>query len=419
MRPSRAAVSDWLSKGPFAIAASTLQGGMNYGIVLYLSFGAGLAATGEYRIYFSYYSLFALVSMLEGNKVFIRSIVAGDEEAATAIVATRLAWCVGGFLLLATLWGVGEAVGRPLIPGIVVAIAAVGTVVYPFDLYLADLQARRRFRLLFAIEVVKYGTALALFVGLIWLGRSIAEAVMAQLVALAVFNVAFFFRFSRQRVRFAAIPRRLAALIRAPAAREARLYSFSNMFPASLEHLDKLAVGAVFGLEVLGVYTLAYSTGRFLYNILKPALYVYYRRFVNEMPAWPLLRRVSAVFTALGIVSAFAFLAAVEWVPAMARFATGRWATAILFLGYGLGILHAVYSQAFSLNRDSIARQSFVAHLTATLASLVLMGSALLSPVALALILLALQYPLRDGLSVWLMDRARRRGIETGTAQNA
>lgn len=408
----RSAVLNWLARGPFAIAASALQGGMNYAIVLFLSYGASLTATGEYRTYFSYYSLCALACLVETNKPFIRSIVTGDRAATTALFINRLVFAMGLFVLVLLGWLIGRMTGHPFVPDMLLPIAALSAVGYPFDVYISNLQAERSFHKLFALECIKYGGAIALFIGMIRWDWSVGAAILAQLLFMALCHVTFFLLIARPWIRLDVMRAGLGAMLKAPASRQARTYSLANMFPASLEHIDKLLVGAVFGLEFLGVYTLAYSTGRFLYNILKPAMYVYYRRFVDEMPGWPLLRRVSLIFTLLGGCTAILFAIGIATIPALARFESGKWVTIILFCGYGLGILHAVYSQAFSLNKDSDAAHSFNAHLRATLASLVLLGSAMISPRSVALVLLALQYPLRDGLSALLMDRYRRAGMK-------
>lgn len=414
----RAAAMDWLAKGPFAIAAAALQGSMNYVIVLYLTFAANLTATGEYRTLFSYYSLIALACMVESNKVFIKSVVAGDRESTTAIFANKLVFGTGAFVVLTAIWGAGKLLGRQWLPDVLIVIAAISAVIYPFDLYISNLQAGRRFRRLFLLEFVKYGSALATFVGMVASRRPVTSAVLAQLCVLGVCNISFFLLHSRGWVAFRTIPGRVLALARAPAASQARTFSFANMLPASLENVDKLLVGHVFGLAFLGVYTLAYSTGRFVYNTLKPAMYVYYRKFVDAMPGWPLLRRVALIFTLLGAVNAAAFLAAIEFVPALAAFKAGKWATVILFLGYGIGILNAIYSQAFALNRDSIASQALVATVQSTGVSLVILAVALASPPALAMILLALQYPVRDGLSVLFREQiARRAGRRAATSR--
>lgn len=402
-------VRDWVSKGPFAIAASTLQGGMNYFIILYLTYFESLSATGEYRTLFSYYSLLALASMMESNKIYIRSVLTRDRMATTSLFANKLMFGCGAFIIIAIIWALGVVSEQGHIPDSVLIIAGMSALIYPFDFYIAHLQARRRFQRLFLIESVKYTSAFAAFITTMILTHDLTVAVIVQLAVLGLCNFIFFMWHSRHWVQFRTVVPDMARLVRGPAAQQARTYSFANMFPASLEHVDKLLVGWVFGLEFLGVYTLAYSTGRFLYNILKPAMYVYYRKFVDQMPGWPILIRVSAAFSAVGVINMIVFLLAIEMVPQMQRFESGKWSTSILFLGYGIGILHAVYSQAFSLNKESVAAHSFHAHFRATACSLVLLFAALLSPKPLALILLALQYPLRDGLSVLLMHRYRVR----------
>jgi hypothetical protein len=405
----RAVVLDFLAKGPFAIAASSLPGAVNYFIIVYLAYGESLSDTGLYRTLFSYFSLLGLASMFESNKVFIRSIVADDHEATTALFANRVLFSTAAFLAVAALHGIGHAAGGPTIPVDLVLIAGLAAIIYPLDSYISLLQARDRFSLLFISECVKYGLALGVFLLALSLGADVRTAVLAQLGSMALCHAVFFSLTVRTFIDFGQMAGRFAGMIRSASARQARTYSFANLFPASLEHVDKLLVGLVFGLEFLGVYTLAYSTGRFLYNSLKPALYIYYRRFVNTMPGWKLLRIVSLIFTLLGILCSAAFLLALATIPEMMMFKAGASATVILFLSYGIGIMHAIYGQAFALNKDSDARHALHASILATLASLIVLGVALASPPYAALPLLALQYPLRDGLSTWLMAHYRHR----------
>ncbi len=403
----KAIALDWLAKGPFAIIAASLQGGVNYAITLYLSFGVSMAATGEYRTLFSYYMLLALAAMPESNKVFIRSVVEEDRQATTALFINRLICGLVVFLCIAGLWSVGKIWGVALVPDMLMAIAAISAIAYPFDNYIALLQARRRFRMLVLVECIKYGGAAACFVGMIMMGRGVAVAVLAQLLFMGAAMVVFYMVFARSWFLPGHVRARGPSLMRSEPARQARTLSFANFLPSSLDSLDKLAVGAVFGMHRLGIYTLAYSTGRFLYNILKPAMYVYYRKFVDAMPGWPLLMRVGGIFSALGAATSLLFLVGIETVPAMARFDDGKWTTVILFLSYGVGIVSAVYTQAFALNRESVAHHVLVGNMLGTIAAFALMGLALLVSWPLALILLALQYPLRDGLSVLIMNHMR------------
>ena len=137
MTASRKAALDWLAKGPFAIAAAALQGGMNYVIVLYLAFGDGLAATGEYRTLFSCYSLMALACLLESNKVFIRSIVAQDRASTSAIFWNRVVFAWGAFAIVLAVFSAGLASGRGWLTPPIVAIAFVAADVNPFHLNVA------------------------------------------------------------------------------------------------------------------------------------------------------------------------------------------------------------------------------------------------------------------------------------------
>lgn len=399
----------FVRNAPFAIAASALPGAVNFVITVYLAYAAGMAETGEYRILYSCYVLLGLAAMLETSKVFIRAIVSNDHEATTALFANRLLFTLGAFLLVVVGYCIGRLVGAHTITGSVVAVAALSVVIYPLDSYQSLLQARGRFNLLFVSELFKYGLAFAAFVVAMELGFSVAQAVIAQLCTIALCHIAYFSLVTRTFVDFGLVRSRFMSMIRSGPAKQARIYSYATLAPGSLEHVDKFLVGWVFGLEFLGVYTLASTTGRFLYNTLKPALYIYYRRFVDRMPGWRLLRFMAAGFTLFGIVNAIIFLLAIAYIPAMHRFESGAIATVILFLSYGIGIMRAIYGQAFTLNKNSDASHALSAAVQATLFSVILLGTALMSPPMLALALLALQYPVRDGLTIFLMNRYRVR----------
>jgi hypothetical protein len=406
----RGKLGHFVRNAPFAIAASALPGAVNFVITVYLAYDAGMAETGEYRILLSCFMLLGLAAMMETNKVFIRSIVADDHEATTALFANRLLFTLGAFLLVGLGYLVSEALGLHKISLAVVAVAALSVIIYPLDSYQSLLQARGRFNLLFVSELVKYALAFAAFVVGIEFGLTVTQATIAQLCMIALCHIAYFALVTRTFVDFGLVRRRLGAMLKSGPAKQARIYSYANLVPSSLEHIDKLLVGLVFGLEFLGVYALAYTTGRFVYNTLKPALYIYYRRFVDRMPGWRLLRFVGVGFTLFGIVNAAIFVLAILYIPEMHRFTSGAAATVILFLSYGIGIVRAVYGQAFALNKDSDARHALWAAVQATMLSLALLGTALLSPPPVALVLLALQYPVRDGLTIFLMNHYRSRG---------
>lgn len=411
-------IRHFVTNAPFAIAASSLPGAVNYFIVVYLAYQHSLADTGTYRTLFSFYALLGLASMMETNKVFIRSIVADDHEATTALFANRMLFSWTLFLIILGAYFCVPALGWGEIPLVYVLIAALATITYPFDSYLSLLQARSRFIVLFLSETIKYVLALGVFLLALHLGAEVQQAILFQLAAMALCHVFYFTLAGRHFIHVPSLKRKIFNLVRSNPARQARSYSLASIFPASLEHIDKIVVGLVFGLEVLGTYTLAYSTGRFVYNTIKPAMYIYYRRFVDKMPSNRVLIHVSVLFTLLGVVSAAIFIWAILTFPDMKQFESGSVATIILFLSYGVGILHALYSQAFFLNKDSNPSHALASSFQATAASLGFLGIALLLPPHIALIPLALQYPLRDGLSTWLMVRYRRQEKTVGDAKS-
>lgn len=399
----------FLRHAPSSIAASSLPGVMNYFIILYLVFSAGFEATGNYRIFYSLFSLVGLGSLIETDKIFIRSIIAGDRKAMTVLFFQRLGFAVATFLAVLMIYFVGAGLNIVIIPPPLVWIAAFVMIIYPLDLYRAVLQVRREFHRLFTRELVKYFAAFCGFIIMVRAGYGIEQAVMVQFSVIAFFHLIYFLSIACSFIDFDLVRRKFDTPINDRSARQARIYSFAGMLPASLEHVDKLLVGWVFGLEFLGIYALAFSTGRFVYNCIKPALYIYYRRFVDEMPGWVLLRNIASIFTILGITSAMIFLLAVASISGLDRFRAGSIVTVILFLSYGIAMVRATYGQAFALNKTSDAGHAWRASVWATCVSLLLLGLALISSPSIALVLLALQYPVRDGLSVALLAGYRRR----------
>jgi len=136
--------------------------------------------------------LLGLAAMMETNKVFIRSIVADDHVATTALFANRLLFTLGAFLLVVVGYFVGQALGIASISGAVVAVAALSVIIYPLDSYQSLLQARGRFNLLFVSELIKYALAFAAFVVAIEVGLSVTQATLAQLCMIALCHIAYF-----------------------------------------------------------------------------------------------------------------------------------------------------------------------------------------------------------------------------------
>ena len=340
----------FITHAPFAMVASSMPGLVNYVIILYLVHKSSEADAGLYRLYFSCFSLLGLASLFETSKVLVRSIVNNDTDSVVALFGSRVLFavcaqalfclgCVVGYLI----WGDTRFLS-------VMLIGLIAVVYYPCDCYLPALQARQKFATLFCCEIAKYGTALAAFIILVANSFAVEVAVYGQFLVMLLFNLAYFvFMWRGNIARFLQVARYFAAL-KSAVAREARTLSLANVLPAALEHIDKLVIGFVFDLKTLGLYTLGFSTGRFLYNALKPALYIYYRSFVHKMPSRALLLNVGVAFTAFGMMLSLMFLLAVAYVPALAKFRGSELVTVILFVSYGLAMVDAIYVQAFAIH---------------------------------------------------------------------
>jgi hypothetical protein len=410
MGASSGHISYFARNAPLAILTSSLPGLVNYVIILFLTAHHSLEHVGEYRLLISYLGLVGLASFPETSKIQVRARALGDARASAVLFFTR---CYGIGLVTMTLWCVHAlelATGSAILPAGLLGVATVACLALPAELFLSHLQAERRFALLAGISAVKYLSSLAVFVTLALGGYSIQVAVMAQITTMAAFNVAFFATWLGPAV---AVNARAvwspAALARDRRAQEAITLSVANWLPGSLEHLDKMVIGYLFGLQALGLYTLAFSTGRFLYNSLKPAFYIYYRQFVDKLPGRRLLQRVTVAFTLLGAALLAAFLAAVYHVPAFAAFEGGEAVVGILFMSYGIAMADAVYTQSYGINRDAKARHLLVANLIISVACLVLFSMSAFVSLAWAQILCALHYPLRHAGTLFALSRLRRR----------
>ena len=395
--------------GPFAMAASSLPGAVNYVAILYLTYLSSATETGSYRLLFSWFALYGLASVFESNKVFIRSIAEGDKSSTVGLFVTRVIFSGAAFLITLALWAVGHAIHRPIVPGELVWIALIALFFYPANAYQSFYQVKSWFMLFFASELVKYGVALVVLLVMLHLGFPIVQAVLAQFVVMALFHLIFFGFSVGTFLDWQAIASGWKSMLFSPASREAQSLSLANFLPSTLEHVDKMVISAVFGLQTLGIYTLGFSTGRFIYNALKPALYIYYKRFVSRLPTQRLLWMLGIGFSAFGALLSIAFLAAVARIPALAPFRGTQMVTVILFLSYGIGMVDAVYLQAYSINKDTPSGHILVANTLASVACLALFGIAALLTGPVALALFALHYPLRHGLSVGIVSLLSRR----------
>jgi hypothetical protein len=183
-----------------------------------------------------------------------------------------------------------------------------------------------------------------------------------------------------------------------PPVREASTLTIATSIPYSLEHIDKMIVSALFGNSVLGIYTLGFSAGRFLYTLVKPTIFIYYYHFVTDLPGWRLLAACFAGGTVLGGAISWAmwWLAGTNQgsflIPALP-------VNSIVLWSYGIALVSALYSQAVMINERSRSGLVLIASVTGGVVCLLMFGVAAALQSALSLILLAAHFPLRHLIS--------------------
>ena len=405
----------FISNAPLAIIASAFPGFANYAVILFLSAFYTMEDVGQYRLLFSYFAIFALLSWQESSKLNVRSVVADDRESSTALVILRGYGVLISTLVVALIALVGVISHKEILPAGLLPVAVIACFIYPADLFVSYLQAQRRFSLLAGLTIIKYSASLLAFAAGMYATTSILIAVLAQLGVMALSNLYFFHRYSwptliPARAGSLMNPKRLAKM---PAVRESTTLSLANWLPSVLEHVDKMVIGYLFGLEVLGVYTLAFSTGRFVYNALKPAFYIYYRHFVSALPPRRILVAVLAAFTLFGMVLSGAFALGLHYVPFFEKFHGAEAVVFILFLSYGIGMVDAVYSQSYGINKEANSKHLLVANTAISLLCLGLFASCAFLSAGTAFIVCALHYPIRHAGTVLLLSLLRKRATAT------
>ncbi len=398
----------FLRNGPLAILSSSLPGLINYVAIVYLTYVAGLEAAGEYRLLFSYFAICGLFALQEASNVYVRANTLGRRDQMGALVLASAQVTLLTVLLLLAAYGVLGALDLPWLPPVIIVIAGVSLFYYPTELFKAHLQSEQRFGALLAATLVKWTATLLAFIVAFELTRSVAWSLAIQLTAMAVLNLIIFWSVAGRGLAFDRTLLNPLANARRPEVRESAWLSF-GLLPGLIEQVDKLLVGWIFGLEALGIYTLGFSSGRLLFNAVKPSLYVYYRHFVSRMPPARLLRLMFLVFTGVGALLAAAYAGAIQLFPALAPFRGTEWVATVLFLSYGVAIVDGVYSQAYAINKDTDSRHVFWGATLSSLPCLALFAIAAQMPVQIGLVLFACFYPLRHGAAVALLRWQRRR----------
>lgn len=399
----------FLRNAPLAIISSSLPGFVNYAAILFLTAQHSFEDVGEYRLLLSYFTLMGLLSLMESNKVQVRAAAAEDTATSASIFMARtygMVFC----MLLTALAALYDAYTNQLgLPPTLLIVAALACVHYPTDLLVSTFQAQKRFGLLAALTFVKYLLALAVLIAALYAGQGVVEATLAQLAVMTLVNLLFFLWWLGRPVlgalgRNTLNPLRLS---KDPNIRDAFTLSFAKILPSTLEHADKMIIGFFFGLETLGLYTLAFSTGRFIYNALKPAFYIYYRHYVDALPAKRLLNYVMIAFSLFGIGLSVIFYFCTLYIPAFGKFAGAEAVVYIFFLSYGIAMVDAIYTQSYGINKNAQTRHFLIANTAVSLACYALFASCAVLPAKWAMIACALHYPLWHAGTVWMLSHLR------------
>ncbi len=381
-----------MRRGALAIGASAMPGAVNYAIVLGLTFFLSPAATGEYRLLFSYFALANLLCAYESHKIYVRATATMDRPTATAALVNQ--GVIGVLLLVAAVsLQIADAAFPWDVPAALTVIALFSAVYMPSGAYLPVLQGRECFTTLFIVEALKYGSALSAFLGVLWLTGDITTAMYVQFGVMTAWNIALFATFAARLIDWRALPASPLQLLRSPPAAEARLLSVGALLPGMLEQVDKIVLAASHGLAVVGIYTLGFSTGRFIYNTLKPALYVFYRQFSIAMPAAAAMRRAFIGFTLLGVALALVLLLTAPWHPDELKAAQP--VATILFFSYGVAMCDAIYVQSYAINPTKQSSHVLIANCAGAAVCAPLFAVAPFVTAASAMVVLALHYPIR------------------------
>ncbi len=382
----------FLKNAPLAIITSALPGFVNYAAILILSAQESLEDVGQYRLMMSYFTLMGLLSLMESNKIQVRAAAVQDTQTTASIFIARfygMLFC----LFLACLVYAFDINAKALnLSPIIIILALLALVHYPTDLLISTFQAQKQFGLLAVLTLSKYLISFAVLIGSLSLGYGVVFSTLLQISAMALINLLFFTYWLGESIRTSLNASLINPLnlFRLQNVRDAVTLSVAKILPSTLEHADKMIIGYFYGLETLGLYTLAFSTGRFIYNALKPAFYIYYRHYVDALPARRLLNLVMVVFTLFGLALSLTFYLCTLYIPVFSKFQGVEAVVYIFFLSYGIAMVDAIYTQSYGINPQANTRHFLIANTVVSLACYVLFAGCLFLSASTAMILCAL-----------------------------
>ncbi len=390
MQMRGALIPDFLKRtlrdGPWALITSLCNGLATYIILLILSHYYGLATSGQFRLLLSIVALIGLASLNDSGKILIKNLVLGVTGLVRPLIVSRLKWSLLGLLagiaVSAYLFRKGDDLAIPVL---------VASLLMPISqstrLYMQINQAKEQFRRNAGYNVVKFSTLVLLAFILAINGLSPVYIFVSYFAATAVFHV-FFIGIQQETFEPPIDKPR-------PYVSQSIKLSAGGLLPVIAEHADKFLISYFFGLEALGLYTIAVATGRLVLNFVKPILTIYFRSFVNQTLSLFTIAAIFIAFTAVGI--GLAFLVKYYYVHVLpAAYQDGYPISATILCGFGFYTIGVVSFYSATLHRDSSIAVPTLTNICTFAAMLVYWTAVLIAGGDWTLVLFAASYPLRE-----------------------
>ncbi|NNE23343.1 MAG: oligosaccharide flippase family protein [Rhizobiales bacterium] len=379
-------LSHTVRNAPWALITSLCAGLSTYLILLILSQNYGLETSGQFRLLLSIVALIGLASLAETGKILIKNIVIGVSGLIRPLIANRLKWSLlgmtAGIVIALVMFNKGDELALPVLVASLLMPVSQST-----RLFMQINQAKKQFRLNAGYNVLKFGSLVVLALVLAQLKVEPAYIFVSYFLLTAAFHV---FYITRQAETFEppiAEPR--------PYVTQSIKLSASGLLPAITEHMDKFLVSYFFGLETLGLYTIAVSTGRLILNIVKPVLTIYFGSFVNQILRKDLIVLIFVLLTCVGL--ALASLVKFYYIYVLPdKYLDGYPVSAVILCGLGCYTIGVVSYYSAVFHRESSITIPTLANVFTFGAMALYWITALIWGGSWTLILFAASYPLRE-----------------------
>ncbi len=393
-----------LKNAPFSMLANALPGIINYAVILYLFAFHTAEDAGVFRIMTAVLGLFGVLSLFEMGTVYVQRVVSRDTHAMIALFTARVVITLGGTFLFVL--GHFAIFQDPAALPYYALLGCFAALKFPGTLFLSVNQALKRFQTSFWLNLAAYGGGFLAFVAVMELTGDSALATYAFIALSALVGFLGFFWVVREFGFFGQFKAAMRAF-RLGDLRDAFMASLSQVVPQSLLHLDKLILAAVTNTAFVGYYSLGFSTGRLILNLIKPGYYIFFSRFVEKMPSWRSLAKVFAVGTISGLGLAAGLYVVVFSVPLMPMPWEAFCVALIILPSYGLALANSIYTHAVILNRDADTMHVLKANIWAAAAVACLFAPLpVVSPI-MAILITAAWFPLRHLVSFVYFIRVR------------